>query len=69
MLPGGAIRWPLDWSRDGAFLLFAQVEPARRFDIWAMRMTGADRTPIPVVRGPGKDNEARFSPDGRFIAY
>ena len=33
------------------------------------RMTGADRTPIPVVRGPGKDNEARFSPDGRFIAH
>ena len=44
-----------------------EVEPASRFDIWAMRMTGADRTPIPVVRGPGKDNEARFSPDGRFI--
>jgi eukaryotic-like serine/threonine-protein kinase len=69
VLPGGAIRWPLDWSRDGAFLLFAQVEPASRFDIWAIRMTGADRTAIPVVRGPGKDNEARFSPDGRFIAY
>jgi hypothetical protein len=69
LLPPGAVRWPLDWSRDGAFLMYAQVEPTTRFDIWAVRVEGSDRTPVLVARGPGKDNEARFSPDGRFVAF
>jgi hypothetical protein len=69
LLPRGAVRWPLDWSRDGAFVMYAQVEPATRFDIWAVRVEGSDRTPVLVARSPGKDNEARFSPDGRFVAF
>ena len=64
----GAIRWPLDWSPDGRFVLYAQIDPVTKFDIWAVPADGQG-APTPVVRGPGKDNEARFSPDGRFVAY
>jgi serine/threonine protein kinase/Tol biopolymer transport system component len=68
VLKSPGISWPLDWSRDGRFLLYAQIDPVTKFDIWAASMTG-DGVPFPVIRGPGKDNEARFSPDGRFVAY
>jgi hypothetical protein len=64
----GAIRWPLDWSPDGRFVLYAQIDPVTKFDIWAVPADGSG-DPMPVVRGAGKDNEARFSPDGRFVAY
>jgi Tol biopolymer transport system component len=68
LVPPGAIRWPLDWSPDGRTVLYAQVDPVTKFDIWAVPVDGA-AAPVPVVNGPGKDNEARFSPDGRLIAY
>ena len=64
----GAIRWPLDWSPDGRLVLYAQIDPVSKFDLWVVPLDGSSE-PRPVVRGPGKDNEARFAPDGRFIAY
>lgn len=64
----GAIRWPLDWSADGRLVLYAQIDPVTKFDLWVVPADGSGE-PQPVVVGAGKDNEARFSPDGRFIAY
>lgn len=40
--------------------------PVTKFDFWGASMTG-DGTRFPVIRGPGKDNQVRFSPGGRFI--
>jgi Tol biopolymer transport system component len=68
IVPPGAIRWPLDWSPDGQTVIYAQIDPVTKFDIWAVPADGSGPA-RPVVSGPGKDNEARFSPDGRFIAY
>jgi Tol biopolymer transport system component len=68
LVPPGAIRWPLDWSPDSRTVIYAQIDPVSKFDIWAVPADGSGE-PVAVVRGPGKDNEARFSPDGRFIAY
>ncbi|MEK7408484.1 MAG: hypothetical protein AAB225_25715 [Acidobacteriota bacterium] len=68
LLPAGRDRWPLDCSRDGRFLLYAEIDPATKFDVWALPLQGGG-APKPLLRGPGKENEARFSPDGKFIAY
>jgi hypothetical protein len=68
LVPAGAIRWPLDWSPDGRTVLYAQIDPVSKFDIWAVPVDGSAGA-VRVVSGPGKDNEARFSPDGRFVAY
>jgi Tol biopolymer transport system component len=68
LVPPGSIRWPLDWSADGRLVLYAQIDPVTKFDLWVVPADGSG-PPQRVVRGPGKDNEARFSPDGRYIAY
>ena len=57
-----------DWSRDGRFLLFRSHDPEFSWDIWAMPMTG-DRKPFVVVRTRFDERDARYSPDGTWIAY
>ena len=68
LLPPGNVRWPLDWSRDGRFVVFAQIDPVSKFDLWVLPLARGGE-PTLVVHTPGKDNEARFSPDGRFLAF
>jgi serine/threonine-protein kinase len=54
-------------SIHGQLLLYEDVDPATRTDIWIMSL--ADRTPRPFLRTPFDEGSARFSPDGRWIAY
>ena len=68
LMPAGSVRWPLDWSRDGRFVIFAQVDAVSKYDLWILPLA-AGGVPTLVVQTPGKDNEARFSPDGRLIAF
>jgi Tol biopolymer transport system component len=63
-----AVRWPLDWSADGRLILYAEIHPQTNYDIWVAPADGSG-PPTAVVRGPAKDQGARFSPDGKWIAY
>jgi serine/threonine protein kinase len=56
---------PDDWSLDGRFLLFETITPR---DVWALPLTG-DRKPIPVARSEFDEAQARFSPDGKWVAF
>jgi Tol biopolymer transport system component len=59
---------PNDWSRDGRFLLVRKVPVLERNNqIWAVE-TGTKRQ-IPVATEAGDREGARFSPDGKWIAY
>jgi eukaryotic-like serine/threonine-protein kinase len=61
-------KFPTSWSRDGHFLLYSSLGPPTR--IWALPLDGAaDRQPIPVANSQFNEAMARFSPDGRWIAY
>ncbi len=60
-------QWPLDWSRDGRWLLYADA--ANAGDLWAMPMVGQDRTPVPIARSTFAERDAALSPDGRWVAY
>ena len=53
-----------DWSADGRLILY-NLNSA---DVWALSLTG-DRKPAPVLRGPFAEQQAKLSPDGRWIAY
>jgi len=66
--PAGTSRWPMDWSPDGRLVLYAEVSPTTKYDLWVAPADGG-AAPMPVVRGPAKDHGARFSPDGRAIVY
>jgi Tol biopolymer transport system component len=56
------------WSADGRFLLFRDLDPQTRDDLWILPMTG-DKKPEPVIRSAFVDFQGRFSPDGHWIAY
>ena len=58
---------PLDLSADGRFLLYNEGPLGQR-DLWILPLTG-DRKAFPLVATPFDENDGRFSPDGRFIAY
>jgi len=69
LFEGPNITVPQDWSKDGRFLLYYEVNSKTGRDLWAMRMDGKERKTIPVTKTPFDENIAQFSPDGRWVAY
>jgi Tol biopolymer transport system component len=59
---------PTDWSRDGRFLLFQTANPKTAVDIW-IASPGRETAPVPLLSTAFNEGFARFSPDGRWIAY
>jgi serine/threonine protein kinase/Tol biopolymer transport system component len=61
---------PEDWSSDGRFVSFMTVpgKGRRNFQIWILSMTG-ERKAFPFATEALIQEESRFSPDGRWIAY
>jgi Tol biopolymer transport system component len=57
-----------DWSRDGRYLLFIQIETTTAEDIWALPLEG-DRRPYPVLQTPAIDTNPALSPDGQWLAF
>ncbi len=55
-------------SPDGRFLAFRSATSATGFDIWMLPMTGGGQ-PFPFLHSRFNENNARFSPDGRTVAY
>ncbi|HEY3028159.1 MAG TPA: protein kinase [Pyrinomonadaceae bacterium] len=60
--------YPTDWSADGRFILYRQVDPKTREDLWILPLDG-DRKPFPFLQTPFAETTARFSSDGRWLAY
>jgi Tol biopolymer transport system component len=64
-------KMPLDWRRDGRYLLYRQAESESgngTWDLFALPLQGGGQ-PIPVATTPFNENVGRFSPDGLWIAY
>ena len=61
---------PLDWSRDGRFLLYSTSDSPNFIveHIWVLPMQG-DRKPFPFQNTRFDESRARFSPDGHWVAY
>jgi Tol biopolymer transport system component len=62
-------KFPLNWSPDGRFLLYAEQDPktAKR-DLWILPPQGGGK-PFPFLRTAFSAVFGQFSPDGRWIAY
>lgn len=60
-------KWVNDWSPDGKHLLITATDLKTREDLWLVPLES--EKPIPILRSEYAEDEARFSPDGRFIAY
>ena len=60
--------WPQAASTDGQMLLITRQGTTTGTDIMEIPLTG-DHAPKPYLQTPFYENSARFSPDGRFVAY
>jgi eukaryotic-like serine/threonine-protein kinase len=58
---------PLSWSPDGQWLLYGEFGRATSEDIWVF--SAAERKSRPLLQSPANEFSARFSPDGRWVAY
>jgi len=84
LLESSSADLPSDWSSDGRYILFERIDAgtastsktsrdssllwqARR-GLWVMPLSG-ERKPQPLLQSPFSQSQARFSPDGRRIAY
>ena len=59
---------PTSWSRDGRFLLYSATDPKTKTDLWVLPMSG-DKKSVPFLRTDFNEQDGRFSPDGRYVAY
>jgi Tol biopolymer transport system component len=57
-----------DWSLDGRFILYTELNPKTSVDLWIFPLAG-ERKPFPFLQTPFDERQGRFSPDGRWIAY
>jgi eukaryotic-like serine/threonine-protein kinase len=58
-----------DWSPDGNYLLYSSQSPETARDVWAVRVSGSDRKPVPVAHTAAEETSGRFAPDGKRVAY
>jgi len=67
------LKTPLDWSSDGKWLLYTEMGKDTRADLWVLPdpsgPTGAERKPVPYLVTPFDEGQAKFSPDGKWVAY
>jgi hypothetical protein len=60
--------FPLDISPDGRYALLLKADPVTGNDLWLLTLTGPKRSQ-PFLATKQNEGVARFSPDGRWLAY
>jgi Tol biopolymer transport system component len=60
---------PTSWSHDGRFLLYTNTNPKSQEDLWILPLEGGGAKPFAFLQTEFRERFARFSPDGRWIAY
>jgi Tol biopolymer transport system component len=75
-LAGDEIKNPMDWSRDGRWVLYLDIATGTRRDLWVMQMTSdgkpaAGGQPKPYLRTAANEWQGRFSPEPNphWVAY
>ena len=58
---------PVDWSPDGTMIIFERYSSAGRGDLHLLPLDGSP--PVPFENDRQNTSSARFSPDGRHLAY
>lgn len=72
VLRGNSAGRPSDWSRDGRWLIYTDMDPKTRGDIWVLPdplNPSAARKPVPLLQTPFIESQGQLSPDGKWLAY
>ena len=62
-------KFPLDWSSDGKTLLFLMNDAQARAGLWVTSLADPAAHPAQVPGTPPDVKQARFSPNGHWLAY
>ena len=57
-----------DWSRDGRYILYGVVDPKTSWDLWVVPLDDTSK-PVPFLQTNFDEQRAKFSPNGRWVAY
>lgn len=57
-----------DWSADGRFILYQEQNQKTSLDLWVLPLSG-DQKPFPYLQTDFAEQQGRFSPDGKWVAY
>ncbi|MGH9849519.1 MAG: protein kinase domain-containing protein, partial [Blastocatellia bacterium] len=61
------VKFALDWSADGRFILYVENDPLTNQDLWVLPLEGGK--PWSWLKTQYAESFGRFSPDGKWIAY
>jgi eukaryotic-like serine/threonine-protein kinase len=71
LLKSDHYKFPTDWSRDGRFIIYRELDPKTKQDVWVLPL-GPQTTALasfPFLRTEANEAAAVLSPDGNWIAY
>jgi eukaryotic-like serine/threonine-protein kinase len=57
-----------DWSSDGRFLVYTQLSPEGRSELWLLPLSG-DHKSLPFLKTGYNEFQGQVSPDSKWIAY
>ena len=73
LLQSESNKFPLSWSSDGKYLLYAALVPGTKSDLWILPIDSIEKgkagTPFPFAITEVEEREGAFSPDGHWIVY
>jgi Tol biopolymer transport system component/predicted Ser/Thr protein kinase len=67
LLKSSEAKFPYDWSADGRWLLYGSL--TSQYDLWYLPLKRDERNPVLYLASGYNKSQARFSPDGRLVAY
>ncbi|MGH9579764.1 MAG: TolB family protein, partial [Terriglobales bacterium] len=71
LLKSNNFTFPTDWSRDGRYLVYRDIDPKTKYDVWVLPLGPLDgkQQPFPVLQTEANETAAVLSPDGQWLAY
>jgi Tol biopolymer transport system component len=71
LFKSGHMKLATDWSRDGRYLLYNDLDPKTKRDLWVLPMDAASsgRKPVAFLSTDFDELNGKFSPDSHWVAY
>jgi len=68
LLESAENKYPLDWSRDGRFIVYSVLSAKTASDLWVLPQDGSTQAFV-FKQTPSDEMGAKFSPDGHWMTY
>jgi len=68
LLKTGNRKFATDWAANGRLLLYNEIDPKTKSDLWVLPMEG-ERKPAPFLRTEFNEGNGTFAPNGKWFAY